>query len=138
MAISGGGKIEHRRNTRACPWQNYPTHRRNHQIQVHGDLPLTYGYCPQELECASCAGTLYKPNVLLEQGRPFVFVECPCCEPAAYRKRVDRLKALLPKGAGPISTPITRKEEQEAFERRQAEARARRRQRPKPKPTGTP
>ena len=94
-------KTELRRNTGVCPWQNYPTHRRNKQVQVHGDLPLSYGYCAQELDCPSCAGTLYKPNILLEQGRGFLFVECPCCDPVGYRRRVDR----LPKGSGPSTSP---------------------------------
>ena len=98
-------KTELRRNTGVCPWQNYPTHRRNKQVQVHGDLPLSYGYCAQELDCPSCAGTLYKPNILLEQGRGFLFVECPCCDPVGYRRRVERLRDRLPKGSGPSTSP---------------------------------
>jgi hypothetical protein len=90
----------------ACPWSNYPTHARNRQIQVNGERPLVYGYCPHEKDCASCAGTLYKPNLVIEQGRSFLFVECPFCTPDAYRKRVVKMKDLLPVGAGPTSTPL--------------------------------
>ena len=43
------GKTELRRNVNICPWQNRPTHSRNKQIQVHGDLPLSFGYCSQDL-----------------------------------------------------------------------------------------
>lgn len=91
---------------RTCPWQNYPTHKRNRQLQVNGAQPIVYGYCPQEKECASCAGTLYKPNLLVEQGRDFQFVECPFCQPDQYRRRVDRLKPTLRVGMGPTSTPL--------------------------------
>lgn len=88
---------------RTCPWQNYPTHRRNRELQVNGERPIAYGYCGQDATCGSCAGTLYKPNLVIEQGRSFEFVECPYCQPEAYRKRVERLKARLPKGSGPPS-----------------------------------
>lgn len=98
-------KTELRRNTGVCPWQNYPTHRRNRQVQVHGDVPLSYGYCAQDLGCPACAGTLYKPNILLEPGRPTIFVECPHCDPEGYRRRVERLRPQLPRGAGPTSSP---------------------------------
>lgn len=120
------GKTELRRNLNQCPWQNYPTHRRNRQLQCHGDLPLSYGYCSQDLGCPSCAGTLYKPNILLEQGRPFVFVECPCCDPEGFRRRVAKLKDKLPKGAGPTRTPITDRDKAIEDAHRQAEAMARR------------
>jgi hypothetical protein len=118
-------KTELRRNVNQCPWQHYPTHNRNKQLQCHGDLPLSYGYCAQDLECTSCAGTLYKPNIALEQGRGFVFVECPCCDPVGYRKRVERLKDKLPKGSGPTRTPITeaKRAEEEAIARAEAMAR---------------
>ena len=89
-----------------CPWENYPTHKRNRELQVNGERPIVYGYCPQELECASCAGTLYKPNLVIEQGRSFTFVECPFCNADGYRKRVKRLKDLLPPGSGPVYTPV--------------------------------
>src|SRR5688572_30365237 len=95
-----------RARPRTCPWVNYPTHKRNREIQVNGEVPIVYGYCPQEKECASCAGTLYKPNLRIEQGRSFTFVECPFCRPDDYRKRVDRLKKDLRPGAGPTSTPL--------------------------------
>jgi hypothetical protein len=103
-----------RKIPRLCPWQNYPTHKRNRQLEVHGDLPLSYGYCPQELECSSCAGTLYKPNIALEAGRPTVFIECPHCDPEGFRRRVERLKSKLPKGAGPTSTPLSEERERQA------------------------
>jgi hypothetical protein len=95
-----------RARPRACPWANYPTHSRNKEIQVNGERPLVYGYCGQEKECASCAGTLYKPNLRIEQGRSFLFVECPFCRAEDFRKRVVRLKDLLPVGSGPTSTPL--------------------------------
>lgn len=95
-----------RARPRTCPWQNHATHNRNRQLQVNGAQPIVYGYCGQEKECASCAGTLYKPNLVIEQGRDFQFVECPFCTPDAYRKRVDRLKPTLRVGMGPTSTPL--------------------------------
>ena len=115
-------KEELRRNLGQCPWQNYPTHKRNKQLQCNGDLPLTYGYCSQDLGCPSCAGTLYKPNIVLEQGRGFLFVECPHCDPVGFRKRVERLKDKLPRGAGPATTPVSEKAEADAFERRRVDA----------------
>ena len=84
-----------------CPWHTYPTHARNRELQVNGDRPIIYGHCPQNDKCAFCAGTLYKPNLLLQVGRPFLFVPCPYCSAEPYRKRVDRLRAKLPKGSGP-------------------------------------
>ena len=125
------GKTELRRNVNVCPWQNRPTHNRNKQLQVHGDLPLSFGYCSQDMGCPSCAGTLYKPNIALEQGRGFLFVECPCCDPGGYRKRVERLKDKLPKGAGPKSTPITEARKAAEDEARRAEAMARKAERQK-------
>lgn len=96
-----------RSRPRACPWVNHPTHNRNRELQVNGERPLVYGYCAQEKECGSCAGTLYKPNLTIEQGRSFLFVECPFCSPEAYRKRVERWKDKLPVGSGPTTTPLT-------------------------------
>jgi uncharacterized Zn-finger protein len=104
-------KTDYRRNVSTCPWQHYPTHRRNRQIQVHGDVPLSYGHCAQELDCAHCAGTLYQPNIALEVGRPSVFVECPFCDPEGFRKRVVRLRDRLPVGSGPTDTPVTQREQ---------------------------
>jgi hypothetical protein len=95
-----------RARPRACPWANYPTHSRNRELQVSGERPLVYGYCPQEVGCASCAGTLYQPNLRIEQGRSFIFVECPFCRAEEYRKRVARLKPKLPVGSGPTETPL--------------------------------
>ncbi len=123
------GKTELRRNVNQCPWQHHPTHNRNKQLQCHGDLPLSYGYCSQDIGCPSCAGTLYKPNIALEQGRGFTFVECPCCDPVAYRKRVERLKDKLPKGSGPEKTPLSEQKEKEEFEQRRAEAMLRKQER---------
>lgn len=77
----------------ACPWQNFPTHRKNRALQVNGDQPIVYGYCAQTDACSSCAGTGFKPNILLQQGRPTDFVECPHCEPEAYKRRVARLQS---------------------------------------------
>lgn len=74
-----------------CPWANYPTHRKNRELQVDGDRPIVYGYCPQTETCGSCAGTTFKPNILLQQGRGFSFVPCPYCRPADYRRRVERI-----------------------------------------------
>ena len=73
---------------------------------MNGERPIVYGYCSQDKECASCAGTLYKPNLVVEQGRDFKFVECPFCNADGYRKRVERLKPSLPVGSGPVYTPI--------------------------------
>ena len=95
-----------RARPRACPWANYPTHGRNREIQVNGERPLVYGYCSQDKECGSCAGTLYKPNLTIEQGRSFLFVECPFCRAEEYRKRVVRMKDKLPVGSGPTATPL--------------------------------
>src|SRR5687768_7464995 len=95
-----------RARPRACPWQNHATHSKNQKLRVNGERPLVYGYCAQTAECASCAGTLYKPNLLVEQGRSFDFVECPFCTPALYRRRVERWKDRLPVGAGPTTTPL--------------------------------
>ena len=77
----------------ACPWQNYPTHRKNRKVQVNGDQPIVYGYCAQAESCSFCAGTGYKPNILLQQGRDSQFIECPHCEPEAYKRRVARLQS---------------------------------------------
>jgi hypothetical protein len=82
---------------RSCPWFNYPTHRKNRKLQVDGYRPIVYGYCPQTEDCGSCAGTTYKPNILLQQGREHEFVPCPYCLPEEYRRRVERLKDKLPK-----------------------------------------
>ncbi len=95
-----------RARPRSCPWANYPTHNRNRQIQVNGERPLVYGYCAQDKDCGHCAGTLYKPNLTIEQGRAFLFVECPFCTADLYRKRVVRFKDKLPVGSGPTSTPL--------------------------------
>lgn len=90
-----------RERPRACPWVNYPTHAKNRELQVNGERPVVYGYCPQEPTCASCAGTYYKPNLLIEQGRSFQFVPCPYCSPEAYKKKVVKLRAKMPVGSGP-------------------------------------
>ena len=82
---------------RSCPWWNYPTHQKNRDLQVDGYRPIVYGYCPQSADCASCAGTGFKPNLLLQMGRPFDFVPCPYCRPGDYTRRVERLKPKLPK-----------------------------------------
>jgi hypothetical protein len=103
-----------RSRPRACPWANHPTHSKNKQLQVNGERPVVYGYCGQDTECASCAGTLFKPNLLIQQGRSFEFVECPYCTPELYRKRVTRLKPSMPVGSGPTSTPLDAPAEPEA------------------------
>ena len=82
---------------RACPWVNRPTHRKNRDLMVDGYRPIVYGYCPQVDDCASCAGTGYKPNLEVRKGRDFDFVPCPYCRPEDYQRRVERLKAKLPK-----------------------------------------
>jgi hypothetical protein len=96
-----GRDVSRRLKKSACPWQTRPSHSKNRELQVNADRPIIFGHCPQDASCAFCAGTLYKPNLLLQIGRPFLFVPCPCCEPELYRKRFERLKALLPKGSGP-------------------------------------
>ena len=55
-----------------------------------------YGYCPQAEDCASCAGSGFKPNLELKLGRPFDYVPCPYCDPDGYKRRVERLKPSLP------------------------------------------
>lgn len=81
---------------RYCPWANHPTHNKNRKLQVDGYRPIVYGYCPQTDECGSCAGTTYKPNIVLQQGREHDTVPCPYCLPEEYRRRVERLKTKLP------------------------------------------
>ena len=81
-----------RARPRSCPWVNYPSHRQNRQLQVNGERPVVFGYCGDDPACASCAGTTFKPNLIIEQGRSFTFVECPYCQPDAYRRRVSRLR----------------------------------------------
>jgi hypothetical protein len=95
-----------RERPRACPWANHATHNKNRMLQVNGEIPIVAGYCAQEKDCAACAGTLYKPNLRIEQGRSFQFVECPFCTPDLYRKRVERLKPTLRPGMGPTRTPL--------------------------------
>lgn len=90
-----------RERPRQCPWANYPTHSKNRELQVNGFRPIVYGYCPQDPHCASCAGTQYKPNLVIEQGRSFTFVPCPYCSADAYKKKVERLRKKLPVGSGP-------------------------------------
>jgi hypothetical protein len=68
-----------------CPWQNRPTHARNRRLQVDEAVPITYGYCAMDPDCASCAGTGYKPNILLQLGRGTRTLPCPYCEPERYR-----------------------------------------------------
>ncbi|MBN2360727.1 MAG: hypothetical protein JXR83_14835 [Deltaproteobacteria bacterium] len=82
----------------SCPWVTRPTHSRNGEIMVDQAVPLTYGYCSQDIDCAYCAGTGYKPNILLQLGRPFTTVPCPYCFPDKYRKAVSRLR-------GSVGTP---------------------------------
>lgn len=82
---------------RSCPWWNYPTHKKNRELKVDDYRPIVYGYCAQNDDCGSCAGTTYKPNILLQLGRPFTTVPCPYCNPEDFRKRVEVLKARLPK-----------------------------------------
>ena len=74
-----------------CPWSNYPTHNKNRELRVNGFRPIVYGYCGDHEECASCAGTTYKPNLRVEQGRGFTFVPCPYCAPEKYQKKVEVL-----------------------------------------------
>lgn len=76
-----------------CPWENYPTHSKNREVQVSADRPIVYGYCSQNAECAECAGTTFKPNLVLQVGRAFEFLPCPFCSPDPYRRRVEKLKA---------------------------------------------
>jgi hypothetical protein len=75
-----------------CPWENYPTHQKNRELQVNADRPIVYGYCAQDASCALCAGTQFKPNLVIQLGRNFEFVPCPYCTPEAYQKRAARLK----------------------------------------------
>ena len=75
----------------SCPWVTRPTHSRNGELMVDQAVPLTYGYCAQDSDCAYCAGTGHKPNILLQLGRPFTTVPCPYCTPDKFRKVVERL-----------------------------------------------
>ena len=79
---------------RYCPWVTRPTHDRNGRLQVDGWRPVVFGYCPQTPDCASCAGTNYKPNILMQVGRETATVTCPYCAPEAYRKDVTKLRAF--------------------------------------------
>jgi hypothetical protein len=88
-----------------CPWVNYPTHNKNREIQVSGERPIVFGYCGDDDDCASCAGTRYKPNLLIQQGRSFTFVPCPYCMVDAYRARVLKLAVKLPMGVEPPRDP---------------------------------
>lgn len=81
---------------RSCPFVERATHRKNRELKVDGFRPIVYGYCPQTEECASCAGTGYKPNFEIWKGRPFDFIPCPYCRPSDYQRRVERLKTKLP------------------------------------------
>ena len=92
--------LKRRSKPGTCPWTTYPTHSRNRELQCNGDRPIIFGHCPQAEDCAFCAGTLYKPNLLLQVGRPFTFAECPFCLPDLYRRRVEKLKLKLPRGSG--------------------------------------
>jgi len=74
-----------------CPWQTRPTHARNGQLMVDSAVPISYGYCAVNDECAHCAGTGYKPNILIQLGRESEFVPCPYCDPERYRKTVERI-----------------------------------------------
>jgi len=76
----------------SCPWVTRPTHSRNGELMVDQAVPLTYGYCAQDSDCAYCAGTGHKPNILLQLGRPFTTVPCPYCTPDKYRKLVAKLR----------------------------------------------
>ncbi|MEW5852654.1 MAG: hypothetical protein AB2A00_27970 [Myxococcota bacterium] len=82
---------------RYCPWVTRPTHEKNGRLQVDKWRPIAYGYCPQTPDCASCAGTLYKPNILMHIGRETDTVACPYCAPERYRKEVEKLKAANPR-----------------------------------------
>jgi len=79
-----------------CPWFNRPTHQQNKKLRVDEWRPIVYGYCPQNEECGSCAGTGYKPNIVITPGRPFDYVPCPYCLPDEYRRRVEKLKEKIP------------------------------------------
>lgn len=88
---------------RICPWVTRPSHGKNGRIMVDKWIPVVFGYCPQDDDCASCAGTGFKPNILLNVGRPSDTVACPCCDPARYRKEVAKTgkwSPAEPKGAG--------------------------------------
>jgi uncharacterized Zn-finger protein len=73
-----------------------PSHDKNGRIMVDKWKPVAFGYCPQDPECASCAGTGYKPNILLNVGRPSDTVACPYCTPDKYRKEIERLRKASP------------------------------------------
>jgi len=80
-----------------CPYQHKMSHRKNRELQVNGFRPICYGYCPQEDDCAFCAGTLYKPNLLVQQGWGFQWVPCPYCRPDEYQRKVKRLLKKVPR-----------------------------------------
>ena len=87
-----------------CPWVTRPSHGKNGRIMVDKWIPVVAGYCPVTDDCASCAGTGHKPNILLNVGRPSDTVACPYCEPAKYRKEVQKLGKWSPP-ATPASKP---------------------------------
>jgi hypothetical protein len=79
-----------------CPWTTRPSHGKNGRIIVDKWLPVAFGYCPQVEDCASCAGTGFKPNIVINVGRPTDTVACPFCFPERYRKEVEKLGKLQP------------------------------------------
>jgi hypothetical protein len=81
---------------RYCPWVPRPTHEKNGRIMVDKWTPVVFGYCPQDDQCGSCAGTGFKPNILLNVGRPSDTVACPFCDPQRYRKEVEKLGKWKP------------------------------------------
>lgn len=90
---------------RFCPWVTRPTHSRNGRIQVDKWIPVVAGYCPIEVDCGSCAGTGFKPNILLNVGRPSDTVPCPYCEPVSYKKEMQRLGKWQPPAEKPPEPP---------------------------------
>ena len=90
---------------RYCPWVNRPSHGKNGRLIIDKWIPVVPGYCPVTEDCASCAGTGLKPNIVLNVGRPTDTVVCPYCEPAAYRKALQKFGKWSPPAPAPAPAP---------------------------------
>jgi len=86
-----------------------PTHDKNGRILVDKWIPVSPGYCPVEADCGSCAGTGFKPNILLHVGRPTDTLACPYCEPERYKKELQKLGKWTPPAPADTKKPPLKK-----------------------------
>ncbi len=102
---------------RYCPWVTRPSHGKNGRLVVDKWTPVVQGYCPVIGDCASCAGTGFKPNIVLNVGRPQDSVACPYCTPDRYKKELEKLGKWKPAPPPPPpAKPKTEEEEDEDWE----------------------